>query len=161
MLGALYQQYCALTSDLRGKFSRLRGTKKQFRLNKHCIFTNPHKIFIGNRVFINAGCYFESQANITLMDDVIIGYGATILTTNHRFQDKKMSIWNQGVICEPVVIENDVWIGARAIILPGIRIGKGAVIGAGAVVTKDVSPYTVVAGVPARELKKRGENVHS
>jgi maltose O-acetyltransferase len=56
---------------------------------------------------------------------------------------------------EPVIIEDDVWIGARVIILPGVKIGKGSIVGAGAVVTKDVEPYSIVAGVPAKLIRKR------
>jgi len=81
-----------------------------------------------------------------------------IYTSNHRFDRTDIPMIDQGNT-EPkaVVIEDDVWIAARAIILPGVRIGKGAVIAAGAVVTKDVPPYTVVGGIPARKIKSRVE----
>jgi maltose O-acetyltransferase len=58
---------------------------------------------------------------------------------------------------EPTVVEDDVWLGARAVVMPGIRIGTGAIVGAGAVVTRDVAPYSVVGGVPARQLKTRDQ----
>lgn len=87
--------------------------------------------------------------NVMMAPEVII------LTLNHKYIDMNCPIIMQGSYASKVVIEDDVWIGIRAIILPGIKIGRGAVIGAGAVVTKDVPPYTVVGGVPAKIIKRR------
>lgn len=66
-----------------------------------------------------------------------------------------VAIFGSGHDCEPVVIEDEGWVGANAVVLPGVRIGRGAVVAAGAVVTKDVAPYTIVGGVPARMIRER------
>jgi len=88
----------------------------------------------------------------------MMGPDVMIYTQNHRFDRIDIPMIEQGnTEPKPVVIEDDVWIAARSIILPGVTIGKGAVIAAGAVVTKDVPPYTVVGGVPARKIKLRIE----
>ena len=76
-----------------------------------------------------------------------------ILAVNHVYDDPSRPIIEQGITAEGITVEDDVWIGAGAIITDGVRIGRGAVIAAGAVVTADVPPHTVVGGVPARILK--------
>jgi acetyltransferase-like isoleucine patch superfamily enzyme len=76
-----------------------------------------------------------------------------MLAVNHVFSDPHRPMVEQGITAQGIVVEDDVWIGAGAIITDGVRIGKGAVVAAGAVVTKDVLPHTVVAGIPARIIK--------
>ena len=89
--------------------------------------------------------------------DVLIGDSVTIRDTGHIFADVDAPIISQGIDVRPVVIEDDVWIGHGATVLKGVRIGRGAVVAAGAVVTRNVEPYTVVGGVPARLIGRRGE----
>ena len=103
-------------------------------------------IKIGKRVFINAGCQFQDQGGIEIGDDVLIGPQTIIATLNHDPVPEKRG----GMIPKPVRICDKVWLGARVTICPGVTIGESAIVGAGAVVTKDVPPRTVVAGVPAR-----------
>ncbi len=89
--------------------------------------------------------------------DVMIGEGLVAISRNHEFADPGKPMRLQGFQEDrPIVIEDDVWIGARVILLPGIRIGKGSVIGAGSVVTKNVSPYIIVGGNPAKKIGERG-----
>lgn len=102
----------------------------------------------GNYNFINA------QGGVQIGNDVIIGPHVKILSENHIFSDPKVPIRLQGVNRQGIIIEDNVWIGAGAIILDGVTIGTGAVIAAGAVVTKNVSQHTVVAGVPAKPVSK-------
>jgi len=110
---------------------------------------------IGDNVAINNDVWINASGNVRIGNNVIIGPRVIIHSANHKYDDPHTPIQKQGHIFEKVMIEDDVWIGAGAIILPGVQIGKGAVIAAGSVVTKDVLPYTVVAGVPARKIKDR------
>lgn len=103
---------------------------------------------IGINARINGTC--------TIGDYVMMGTDVVVITRNHAFERTDIPMMHQGFEQErPVVIGNDVWIGDRAIILAGVHVGDGAIIAAGAVVTHDVPPYSVVAGVPARVIKER------
>jgi acetyltransferase-like isoleucine patch superfamily enzyme len=77
-----------------------------------------------------------------------------IIAVNHIFHDPEKSFSMQGITAEGIIIEDDVWLGASAVVTDGVRIGTGAVVAAGAVVTKDVPPHTVVAGIPAKVIKQ-------
>jgi len=81
-----------------------------------------------------------------------------LLAVNHVFDDPSRPMVDQGIVAAGITVEDDVWIGAGAVITDGVRIGRGAVVAAGAVVTSDVPPYTVVGGVPARVLKQIGSD---
>lgn len=107
-------------------------------------------IHLGKRVFINSGCKFQDQGGIYIGDDVLVGHNCMIATLNHVEDPDRRA----DMIPSPVRIGDKVWIGANATILPGVTIGEGAIIAAGAVVTKDVEPRTVVGGVPAKLLKR-------
>lgn len=109
----------------------------------------------------NSGIGIRSMiyGKVIIGDDVMMGPEVIVLTSGHNFNNTEIPMRLQGRTPEKsVVIENDVWIGTRCVILPGVHIGKGAVIGAGAVVTKDVPEYAVVGGVPARIIKYRTDN---
>lgn len=101
------------------------------------------------QVMINATGGFEAG------DDVLIGPGTKIWTMNHRFDNPERPVNQQGFEAAPVRIGNDVWIAAQCIILPGVTIGDHSVVGAGSVVTRDVPPWTVVAGNPAKPIRER------
>lgn len=93
---------------------------------------------------------------VTIGNDVMMGPECMMFTSNHGMSDLDVPMWRQkSTEPKPIVIEDDVWIGARVIILPGVHVGKGSVIGAGSVVTKDVAPYSIVGGNPARLIKMR------
>lgn len=104
---------------------------------------------IGKRVFINAGCKFQDQGGLTIGNDTLIGHNTVIATLNHDIDPDHRG----DLIPAPVKIGNKVWIGANATILPGITIGNGAIIAAGAVITKNVPDNAIVAGVPAKIIK--------
>lgn len=109
---------------------------------------------IGNNsgIGINARLHGE----VTIGDNVMMGPDCIIYTSNHAFDRTDIPMNQQGFSsAKKVIIGNDVWIGGRVIILPGVKIGNGAIIGAGAVVTKDVPPYSIVGGNPAKILKYR------
>lgn len=107
-------------------------------------------ITVGKNVFINSGCCFQDQGGITIGDNVLIGQQVVIATLNHDLIPDKRA----NMLPAPVKIGNDVWIGAHATILSGVTVGNGAVIAAGAVVTKDVPANAVVAGVPAKAIRQ-------
>ena len=116
-----------------------------------CRFLNGRKVFLGERNVVNFGCLFDGRKfSIRTGSNVSIGPEATILTLGH--DPRSATFEDRG---GDVVIGDRVWIGYRAVVLPGITIGEGAVIGAGAVVTKDVDPYVIVAGNPARKVGER------
>ncbi len=96
------------------------------------------------------------STNVKIGKDVMMGPDCMILTQNHGMDDLTIPMWKQPFTApRPVVIEDDVWIGGKVIILPGVKIGRGSVIGAGSVVTKDISPYSIAVGNPAKVVKKR------
>lgn len=112
----------------------------------------------GLRIGDNSGVGLRCELNgpVTIGNDVMMGPETIVYTQNHKFSDTERPMRLQGFEpTEDVVIEDDVWIGRRVMIMPGVRIGKGSVIAAGAVVTKDVPPYSVAGGVPAKILKSR------
>lgn len=107
-------------------------------------------IHIGENVFINSNCTMQDQGGIYIGDDVLIGHNVCLLTLNHDFNPEKRAELHPS----PIHIGDKVWIGSNATILPGVSIGDGAIIAAGAVVTKDVEKNTIVAGVPAKVIKE-------
>ena len=87
--------------------------------------------------------------------NVLIGPELILMTSDHVFKDKNIPIRDQGFVAAPVIIEDDVYIGARVTILPGVKISKGAVIGAGAIVNKDIPEYAIAVGIPAKVVSFR------
>lgn len=110
-------------------------------------------ITIGKNVFINMGCKLQDQGGIYIGDGTLIGHNVVLATINHDMSPKKRSTLHLA----PIHIGKNVWIGSNATILPGVNIGDGAIIAAGAVVTKDVPSNTVAGGVPAKVMR-RSEN---
>jgi acetyltransferase-like isoleucine patch superfamily enzyme len=104
---------------------------------------------IGKNVFINHACSFLDMGGITIEDYVLIGPKVNLITENHPLDPTN----RRTLICKPIVIKRNVWIGAAATILPGVTIGENAVVAAGAVVSKDVAANTVVGGIPARHIR--------
>jgi acetyltransferase-like isoleucine patch superfamily enzyme len=116
-----------------------------------CRFLNGRKVFLGHRCVINFGCLMDGRKYlIRIGSDVSIGPEASILTLGHDPQSPDFA--DRG---GDVVIGDHVWIGYRAMVLPGVTIGDSAVVGAGAVVTKDVAPNMIVAGNPAKVIGQR------
>ena len=137
--------------EIRALFSRLIGKPVDESFNLFPPFTTDcgKNITIGKHVFMNSGCRFQDQGGISIGDDALIGHNVVMATLNHALAPEKRST----TIPAPIVIGNNVWIGANATILGGVTIGDNAVIAAGAVVTKDVPANTVVGGIPARIIK--------
>jgi acetyltransferase-like isoleucine patch superfamily enzyme len=114
------------------------------------VIYNPENMHIGEKVDIAEFCHIRAKGGLTLGNRVLIASHVVITTQGHPLS---LPRWGE-TVHKPVTIGNDVWIGANACILPGVTIGDGAVIAAGAMVTKDVASNTLVAGVPASEVKK-------
>lgn len=105
-------------------------------------------VSVGEHVFINHSLTVMARGGVEIQENVMIGPGVSLLTANHDVYD------HQILLCGKITIQKNAWIGAQAIILPGVTVGENAVVAAGAVVTKDVEANTVVGGNPARVLKR-------
>ena len=140
-----------LASRKLGKF----GIGSEIR--PHCYLVATENIQIGRNVIIRpqSALMADEYAKIFIGDDVLIGQGVNIYVNCHKYDDITKNIADQGYYnSETVTIENNVWIGANAIILPGVNIGTHSVIAAGSVVLKDIQPYCVVSGSPAKIINK-------
>lgn len=114
-----------------------------------------HHVTIGRGTFINADFLALGGGRIVIGEDVLIGPGVRFYTPNHPLDPAHRRAGYERVL--PITVEDNVWIGGSAIVLPGVTVGADAIVGAGAVVTKDVPPATVVAGNPARVIKHLGD----
>ncbi len=110
-------------------------------------------IRIGKDCLVGEYSVIRGQGGVEIGDRVYTSPFTQIIAVNHVFDDPNRPFVEQGITAEGITIEDDVWLGAGAVITDGVRVGKGAVVAAGAVVTKDVPPHTVVAGIPARPIK--------
>lgn len=106
-------------------------------------------IHVGKSVFINSGCHFQDQGGVTIGDRALIGHNVVLATINHDFDPARRGDNHPA----PIVIGKDVWIGANATITPGVSIGDGAIVAAGAVVTRDVPANSIAGGVPAKVIR--------
>jgi len=126
------------------------------RINK------PQMVSVGDNCYLGSGVQlYPWNAPITIGNNVLVAAGVRMITRKHVFADIDRPMREQGYSNAPIVIEDDVWIGFQAIILPGVTIGKGSIIGANAVVTKDVAPNSIVGGVPARLIRMRASDTNA
>jgi len=164
---------------IRAALWRLRGASlgEKTRVGRGCVIERPWGLATGARVQIEHGAHIklvDDHARITLGAATFIGFGSELdvelelhigshvliapgcfITDHSHHHAPDVPIDAQGTHSQTVRIGNDVWLGAHAVVLPGVTIGDGAIVGAGAVVTRDVPPRTIVAGVPARPLRLR------
>ena len=127
---------------------------KNVNIEQGARFSSAVRLGDNSGIGINA----RIEAHVTIGNDVMMGPECMMFTSNHASADLTIPMNRQGFDApRPIVIEDDVWIGARVIILPGVRVGKGSIIGAGSVVTHDVAPYSIVGGNPARLIRSRKE----
>jgi acetyltransferase-like isoleucine patch superfamily enzyme len=110
---------------------------------------------IGEEVYFNKSCYVNAEGGMKIGSYTMIAYYAKLITDSHNFSDKKKPMAHQGVSHKAIIIEDDVWIGAGAVVTSGRTLKKGCIIGANAVVTKDTEPYGIYGGVPAVLIRKR------
>ncbi|NDL66507.1 acyltransferase [Anaerotalea alkaliphila] len=127
---------------------------KGCNVERNVFFGSGKGIHLGDRSGIGQNARIQGPLHIG--NDVMMGPDVLIYTRNHETARTDIPMIDQGESDPlPVVVEEDVWIGARVVLLPGVRVGRGSILGTGAVVTRDVPPYSVVGGVPARILKSR------
>ena len=117
-----------------------------------CINNAVGDVIIGDHTRI--GLHNTIIGPVTIGSHVNLAQGITITALNHNFDDSEKRIDQQGISTKEVVLEDDIWVGANAVILPGVTIGKHAVVAAGAIVTKDVPSHSLVAGVPAKVIRQ-------
>ncbi len=141
---------------IRALFSELTGrpVDGHFRLIPPFYTACGREIHVGRRVFINQNCTLYDLAEIRIGDDVMIGPNVSILSASHPVDPEQRRICVTG---KPIIIERNVWIAAGATVIGGVTVGENAVVAAGAVVTRDVPPNTLVGGNPARVIRQIGE----
>ena len=127
------------------------GSSSSIAMN---VFFTGHYLIIGSNTVINRKCFIDSRAIIEIGNNVNISSEVAILSYEHDVQNKDFRL-----LPKKVIIQDNVFIGVRATILPGVIVGEGAVIGAGAVVKKNIEPYTIVAGVPAKPIGIRNRDI--
>ena len=132
---------------LRGRLYRFLGLKSLGRFS-FGIYFGSLQVRIGERTYVNARCFFDAFSDISIGDDCLIGMEALFLTSSHGIE--RLGVYGPPV-GKPIVVGNRCWIGARAVIMPNVKICDNVVIGAGAVVTKSVVESGVYTGIPARK----------
>ena len=141
--------------DIRNVYIRIAGGRiGQSRIDLKCYIRGIHKLQIGHGTHINHGCLLDGIGGLTIGDNCSVSYGCKIMTGSHNVNSPIFK-GNHG----PIYIEDFVWIGVNAVILSNVKIGKGAIVCAGAVVTKNVPAYAIVGGVPARIIGERCKNL--
>ena len=135
----------------------LKKIGKKVKLGEKFIAGHPERIEVDSFTYIGANCQIYGDSRVFIGKYVMIANNCQIFSSNHECSDYKKPILSQGMKIhdKPVIVEDDIWIGNNLIILPEVKIGRGSIVGAGSVVTNDVKPFTIVAGVPAKFIKYR------
>jgi len=117
-------------------------------------FKNPNGISLGSNITINEMCYLEGVGKITIGNDVAIAHNTTIISSNHTYQNPQLPMSLNPIIGDPIIIEDDVWIGCGVRILAGVLIKKRTIVAAGAVLNKSLTGNSILGGVPAKVIKR-------
>ena len=128
---------------------------QRVEIQHNCRIYHCENMYVGNNVRIGYGALIEGMGGLHVGNNVILGPDVTIWTANHNYENTEKLPYDEKIIFKPVHIEDNVWIGGKSIIVPGVTIHEGAIIAMGAVVTKDVPKCAVVGGNPAKVLKYR------
>lgn len=142
--------------QLRLKYYRLMGYDFGDKSNIAAGVVIRGQVRMGHNCCVSNNCFLVGQdVFLTIGDDVMFGPNCVVVTFNHGFRRFEVPMLAQRNECAPIVIDDDVWVGANSTITAGVQIGRGAIVGANSVVTCDVSPYAIVGGVPARVIGTR------
>jgi maltose O-acetyltransferase len=142
---------------LRGAAARLLFARAQGLpwIQPRVTIVHSERITMGSAFGVNSGTYINGIGTITFGRDVLIGSNVTISSGRHPIEGKLTPVFHRQSVPAPIIIGNDVWIGAGAVIMPGVTLADGTVIGANAVVNKDTQPYGIYVGAPARFVRNR------
>lgn len=136
------------------KLAKVKLGNGSFIMRK-CYFMDPNRLVVGEHSHINRGCIIDARGTITIGNNVSVSHNVQLISGGHDAQSPKF----MGVF-KPIKIDDYAWLGVGCTILQGVHIGKGAVVAAGSVVTKDVEPFAVVGGIPARKIGERNQNLN-
>lgn len=132
-----------------------RSSGENLIVKRHAYFGKGSDLSVGDRSQLGENSRIDHQ--VTIGNDVLMGPDVVIMTESHAFEERERTIREQGARGRrAVIIGDDVWIGTRVVVMPGVRIGHGAIVGAGSVVTRDVPDFAIVGGSPARIIRYRG-----
>lgn len=142
---------------LRGWLYRilLKKMGKGFYVYPGCNILFCHRVSVGSRVAINVNGYFDGRGGIEIGDNVMFGPNCILVSCEHGYDRTDIPMWQQEISYRKIIVGDDVWVGGNVTIKSGVTVGMGSIIAAGSVVTKDVEPYSIVGGVPARILESR------
>lgn len=157
LVNIIYNKLAAFSGHSRAFFWKffLKRIGSNVEIMNAVTIMSPQHVVIGNYVLLNDGVKIGGQSGVRIGNYVMLGYNVNLVSVNHTYTNPTVPIMKQGITGKPVVIEDDVWVGANAVILPGVTLHRGAIVGANAVVTKDVPAYAIVGGVPAKLIKYR------
>ncbi len=142
---------------LRNSFWKRRGAliHKTSRFSFNIKILQPKNLVLGSHSKVLNNVILDCREQLEIGNYTQIGFESILLTGSHNFYDNTQPITNQGMSYKPIKIGNNVWIGARVIILQGVTIGDGVIVGAGSVVTKDLTSNAIYGGIPAKAIKNR------
>jgi acetyltransferase-like isoleucine patch superfamily enzyme len=118
----------------------------------------PEGVSIGSGSMVGENCFLDGYGGLTIGRDVLIAHNTSLIAEDHGYSTRRLPIRKQPKTPGAIVVEDDVWIGCGVRVLKGVTIGRGAIVAAGAVVTKDVPPYAIVGGIPGRVLAMRPDD---
>lgn len=146
--------------EIRKNFKNIKSLGRNFYIGSNYNISSIEKLEIGENVYIGENFYAKCEGGLSIKSGTIIAKDCEIWTCNHNYHSKDLYTipYDRRFVYKSVIINENVWIGSRVTIIPGIEIGEGAVIGAGSVVTQNVPPYSVVGGNPAKVIKYRNIN---
>lgn len=113
------------------------------------------RLTIGDRAFVGRSVYLGVYQPISIGSSSLIGAYSYLISANHSFARRDVPIRDQGFVGAPITIEDDVWLGTHVVVLPGVHIGRGAIVAAGSIVNRDIPPFQIWGGAPARFIKER------